>query len=96
MKQKKFERQQREKSEREEQKKQEFRNNLKTVLLTPVDNENNGYMKIYSWKCPEHHGSFSYSQEINDRWGHPHEYVFCAVCRVYHKFEIGSREEVIV
>lgn len=89
MKRKKFERQQREKAEREKQAKAELINNMKTVTLDPVDNNPIDYDRTYSWECPNHTGSFTYSKKINEMWGHPTDLVFCAVCLEYHKFQFN-------
>lgn len=94
MKRKKFERQQREKAERENRKNQEWLNGLKTVALLPVNNTSIERERIYNWSCPDHDGTFTYSQKINEMWDHPTDLVFCGVCCKYHRFEINLPGEV--
>lgn len=62
-------------------------NNVK-VKLHPIIDEENRYEKLYTWECPNHSGSFTYSKRINRQWGHPEDKVFCAVCCKYYDFEI--------
>lgn len=88
MKKKKFERQQRERRQRDEQKRREFADNLKEVILIPIDNQGVQYIKEYSRECPNHAGSFTYSMKNNEMWGHPTDLAFCAVCCEYYKFDI--------
>lgn len=88
MKKKKLERQLRERQQKEEKEKQEIFNNLQTVTMKPRNNEVIEYLKEYSWSCPNHEGTYTYSKKINEQWGHPTNLVFCAVCCTYHKFEI--------
>jgi hypothetical protein len=87
MKAKKRERQSLERLQNGEQKRQDFLNNLKTVELVLRTDSPIQYERVFSWMCPDCQGHFSYSQKINDMWGHSHKFVFCAVCKVYHKFD---------
>lgn len=56
-----------------------YRNINKIIKLEPV----NGMDKVFSWQCPNHEGSFSYSEEINRQWEHPVDKVFCVECGLY-------------
>lgn len=86
MKKKKFERQQAQKLAKKEHQRQDFINNLSTVMLTPVDNQIIKYIKEYRWECPNHDGTFTFSMKINEQWGHPVEFKFCGVCCKYHNY----------
>jgi hypothetical protein len=83
MKAKKKARQEAEREQNEAKKQQDWENNLLTVTLKKDDS----YMGNYRWKCPNHDGTFSWSRQINARWGHPDDFAFCAVCCVYHKIQ---------
>lgn len=61
-----------------------YKNINQIIKLYPVKNMSD----VYSWECPNHEGSFSYSEAINRQWGHPVDKVFCAVCGMYYDFEI--------
>jgi len=39
----------------------------------------------YYWKCPGCGGSFSWSKQINYKWGHPEDKAFCAACSIYYE-----------
>lgn len=57
------------------------------AILKPIKN----MFYHYSWSCPScDSGSFTYSEQINARWGHPADKVFCAVCRKYFDIEIKN------
>lgn len=89
MKKKKFERQQAEKAQKVEQVREEVLADLQSVKLTAVDDQSIDYIKQYHWTCPENHGSFVYSKQINGQWGHPEDLAFCGVCCKYYKPEKG-------
>lgn len=50
--------------------------------------------KTYNWECPSCEGNFSYSNKINNMWGHPEDKVFCAVCCEYYDMEEASETPV--
>ena len=67
---------------------------IKKVKLIPdaIDNT------IWKWQCPDCCKSglkFSYSKEINYRYGIPNDRVYCAICGTFYAFEKEEREDII-